>query len=374
MSLQFKMSRRTVIAAYRQLTSEGHVEKIGRNFWVGGLRRLAAAAAKKDVFLVYGGEEDFGDFFLNDPLMPAYRTMEDVLAASGFVLRFEHLDRLAEIHEGWKRRGRFPYGVVLYRFDAEQMEQALPTLDGLLSLKGPARPPVLLDWTLGYFAAMPKKLHILSRPNICTAMARALARFIVNGGCRSVNMYIDEHETFVTGKSMWRLYDFMRLRAEIKYLDAGCEFRFIIVGDGRTLERESLCEAVDREIADRLLGKYSPTPFSSISDEVSVAAGIPMACAAYPGASAWLFQKDVHASQALVWAGDRSVRVPEEVSVVCLEDNPGHYRQGISRCEADVEAIGYLMGHVIIGDFAVQKTTKGFIRVGAKIVEKLTTR
>jgi hypothetical protein len=67
------------------------------------------------------------------------------------------------------------------------------------------------------------------------------------------------------------------------------------------------------------------------------------------------------------------VKVPAQLSLLSLDDDPDYHHLGLSRCELDWEGIGYLMAHAIIGDFQVPTTEEGVIRARARVVEKLTT-
>ncbi len=49
-------------------------------------------------------------------------------------------------------------------------------------------------------------------------------------------------------------------------------------------------------------------------------------------------------------------------------------RIGISSCAEDWETIGYMAAHAIIGDIPVAKTSKGYIRTDALLLERATTR
>lgn len=66
--------------------------------------------------------------------------------------------------------------------------------------------------------------------------------------------------------------------------------------------------------------------------------------------------------------------VPKDISIISLEDDPRYYPMGITYCGPDFERIGYQMAHTIIGDIPVAKTTLGFVRTSAIVMERLSTR
>jgi hypothetical protein len=61
-------------------------------------------------------------------------------------------------------------------------------------------------------------------------------------------------------------------------------------------------------------------------------------------------------------------------SLVSLDNDPRFYHLGLTYCGPDWDTIGYQMAHAIIGDFPVARTSKGFIKTKAGVLEKLTTR
>ena len=56
-----------------------------------------------------------------------------------------------------------------------------------------------------------------------------------------------------------------------------------------------------------------------------------------------------------------------------IEDEPSSYHLGLSWCGIDFERTGCLMAHAVLNDIPVARTSKGFIRPVAMVVEKLTT-
>jgi DNA-binding LacI/PurR family transcriptional regulator len=107
---------------------------------------------------------------------------------------------------------------------------------------------------------------------------------------------------------------------------------------------------------------------------MSTAARLDEALALHRTADIWIFNQDQDAAAAVRWAQERRIEIPARVSVLTLENNPQNYELGISLCEPDWEHAGYLLAHAIIGDFPIEKTSKGFLRTRARVVTKLTTR
>ena len=87
----------------------------------------------------------------------------------------------------------------------------------------------------------------------------------------------------------------------------------------------------------------------------------------------WICQYCGHAVHALQWAEANRIRVPQDLAIISLEDNPEMSHYGISCCLAAPEREGYLMAHVLIGDIPVGRSTKGYVRVDAHMRERCTT-
>jgi DNA-binding LacI/PurR family transcriptional regulator len=86
-----------------------------------------------------------------------------------------------------------------------------------------------------------------------------------------------------------------------------------------------------------------------------------------------VFSDEAMAARAYEWAVDRGVRIPKQLAIIGLQNDPAHYHLGISYCGPDWDTIGYLMAHSIMQDFEVEKTSQGFLRTKAHVVERLTT-
>jgi DNA-binding LacI/PurR family transcriptional regulator len=79
------------------------------------------------------------------------------------------------------------------------------------------------------------------------------------------------------------------------------------------------------------------------------------------------------AAEAIGWAKRMRINNPSRLSILSLENNPDFATLNLSYVDMQIERIGYLMAHAIIGDIPIERTTKGFVRVGARVVERVTT-
>jgi hypothetical protein len=65
--------------------------------------------------------------------------------------------------------------------------------------------------------------------------------------------------------------------------------------------------------------------------------------------------------------------VPRALSIIGLENNPDFAHHGLTTCAEDWDTMGYLMAHAVIGDFAVAKTRRGFLRTSALMLKRSST-
>jgi hypothetical protein len=88
----------------------------------------------------------------------------------------------------------------------------------------------------------------------------------------------------------------------------------------------------------------------------------------------WLCATDELTAAALRCREAASLAIPGDVSVVSLENAPAYYHLSASACAPDWELIGYLMAHSIVGDFPLDKTSHGYLRIPCPLIHRSTTQ
>ncbi|MSR83406.1 MAG: GntR family transcriptional regulator [Candidatus Latescibacteria bacterium] len=143
----------------------------------------------------------------------------------------------------------------------------------------------------------------------------------------------------------------------------------------------------DRELASRLgvsvmtvrrtltcYHRYPARALERLSDSLILTGDFGQVLGSQRDADIWIFSRDEEAIAGLNWARQYRLAVPSQLSIVGMENTPRFYHCGLSHCGPDWETIGYLMGHSLIGDFAIERTGRGYLRTRAWMVERLTTR
>lgn len=362
MARRFRTSRAAVIAAYRGLIADGLVTKVGRTFWVGRFRDLLHPQPGREVLLLVRDKAELRKVFSpGEFVSAAYRKLEQTLSTAGFMLRCDFLENLPAQYRNWRRSRRFPYGL-----GSRRLETSPPETAGIMfrTMRHPM--PTVVDWEAGVHPHMFNATCVFSRSNTATTVARELAAYLVRLGCRSACFFMEEA---TRGDRLAVFYDYLRMRAELKHRNASFDLSLAVLGSLQTVLAN-----IHEVNASNLLSKYARTTLNAIGPEVRGFRSRGAAFAHARRAEVWIFRDSRVAAAALSWAAQQRIRVPADLSILTLDDAPAYYHLGITRCRLDWEAVGYLMAHALIGDFPIEKTTRGYLRVHARVVEKLTTR
>lgn len=371
MSLQFKVAPMTVVRAYGQLRERGLVTRVGKTFWVGDYDSLARPTARRQAYFFHASL-DYTKVFKSGWTAPAYLKMERELLAHGFSISYEKTAGFSDLAHEWLASGQYPDAVLFYKLRKSHVRSIDKPLRRLLTRAD--RLQVLLDWREGDYRALPRgrSVHILSRGNMFTTRAKAVADYAVRNRYDEVCFYFDENTT---------PYDMflpiVRIRSELGFLCDACRFITVVRPLDSAPIREAFLERLHAERSPRqiatILSKYTPTSAAALEDECRLVHDLPDALAGGAGRRLVLFVKDSQALEAKNWALDHGVTLGEDLSLLSFENNPQYYHESISCCIPDWEQMGYLMAHSIIGDFPVARTHKGFVRVKADVLERGTT-
>jgi len=375
MVYRFKVAPATVQQAYRRVERSGLVVRIGRSYFVGALQDALRPGTAADIALFCRRAGNFGHLFKTDHLAQAYCKMERELLANGFTLRFEVLSELEQRVRAWRRRKRLPQGFLLYLMgepDFEAYRGAWTRIVGIAEALGQPAPRLLLDGLRKAVPRRPRATHVISRGNILTTVARTLARYLVAQRWREA-CFFAEPDNVSTIPCL------AKIRAELTHLDPDFVCHFVAVPEdpGKATTRE-LAQKLAASFADPttapIVAKYEKIPVDVLRRETVVLKHYADVRARFPQARMWVLPTDAHAAAALAWATGNGVQVPKDLSIISSEHDPDFYHLGLTCCFPDYEQIGYQMAHALIGDPAIARTSKGFLRTNALLVDQLTTR
>lgn len=380
MSRQFHVTPSTVTAAYRTLARERYAVRIGRSYWIGGFKNLVSLDLHKQVLLLHGEADTFSRAFARDLYTTAYLRMERELAGLGYALR------VVDMHNRDAQQSLSgdipPYGIVLYRHDATRIAEAEPLLHRLTARPRAehVRIPLLLDMRFGRLDHPLPDAHILHRGNLSTAAGKTVAAYVAQKRYRSVVFFADE-DLDDTEKHFWNFVRCLKVRIELANLDAAVAARFCITPSRSGLSPAAFIDAeavanlrYGEHYLEALLGKYRQLTLDAIREAIDIADTTPRTYTAYRDADLWVFASMGRAADALEWCRVQRIAVPKRLSILSLENDAAHFGAGISCADIDWENVGYLMAHAIVGDIPIARTRRGYIRCGARVIGRGTTR
>ena len=371
---RFRVSSKTTVNTLKLLEKEGHVTKVGRSYWIGSLKNQIHPSGKKRVYLFIRNEEELSNIFRGSALGHAFRKMEDVLGSSGYLLQYAFLDSLEQLVKNWHESDEYPYGCIMYGLDHTDLDRIQEPLARIAALGKRRRMPLVIDWGGTADPRLPGGAFLFPRANIGTTVARTLARFLTAKKFGAAVFFMDFRNLYRNPTGIIAFYDFIRFRTELKHVAPGFAYRLAMLEMSAEEAARPLSAYVREDFLARPLDKYEPVPASAVAAEIRYHQGAAAAFDAYAECGCWVFQRDHHAKEALDWARARKKAVPRDLSIISLESDPAYYHHGFTRCEPDWEGAGYLMAHVVVGDIPIERTSKGFVRVRARVVEKLTSR
>ncbi|MBD3243510.1 MAG: hypothetical protein GF331_23165 [Chitinivibrionales bacterium] len=296
--------------------------------------------------------------------------MERELARHGYVVRYgtsESFEQLLRSPASFSATD----GVVIGYADKLQCAKLYPAVQSLVKRWRPRRIPVV-TFSEPPPGKLSRAISIVCRGNIATVWARTLARFLFEKKLTNAVLFHDQRRGVPRS-----LAANLKLLPEMRHLDASARLRVVVKAPAFVQDPSALLnrflEFDGASDIPRVLTKYERISLDTMRREVTVVADMAEAYEAVLDAGVWIFSRDDDAVAALAFLERKGVAVPSDLSIIALENSAHYLRFGLSTCVEDWETIGYLMAHAIIGDFTVAKTTKGFVRPAAVVLQRSTT-
>ncbi|MBD3239621.1 MAG: GntR family transcriptional regulator [Chitinivibrionales bacterium] len=371
--VRFGVSRASVRTACDRLVSRRLAVKLGRGYFAGpSFERVLGSARGGDYHLFMRGEPDFSRIYRHDFLAPAYCAMERVLLSYGATMHYHSIEALDGLVRSWILRKQRPAGVLLACVEGGVIEQVAPAMGKLVGDRRRAHVRVLTDVRTGNFSTVRSFGEVVSRGHINTIAARTVAGLLNERRFEQVHFFFDARQ------AMWDYsgpaWPIIKLRAELGALTRMPGISFAVVGN-EDLSFDALFN-LPRAVGviEQRLGKHRKVGVETLRREVVFASSLSPLLRRCTEADLWVFSSAMQAAEALGVAVDRGKRVPSDLSILCLEDDPYYYHLGLSYCGPDFDRIGYLMAHCLIGDIPVARSGQGLMSASAVLVDKQTTR
>lgn len=366
---QFRVGATTVSAAFRSLTRRRFVTRIGKRYWAGDLGEQLSGRPARQVYFMLWRSDAFRSVFAHPTQGETFYRMERELLKYGFLLRFENTLRFPDLVGSWQSGHAPPHALLLLGMSQRRWDTVRSHLDRLKYATGIV-PRLVVD-SPAPLEHLPRETACYTMGAVFTALCRRLARFAATHRFRRVILYFDEAErerTFFTAC--------MKIRAELGNAAPGCEFfTYVKLLNGSADTEVFLARFRTRRRGhiESVLSKYGPTSVDVLTRETRVVRDFkPVWRRGRPG-DLWVTMSAAHAAEALAVATDKGLRVPRDVSIISMCDDPALCHLGISCCVRDRGHAGYALAHALIGNMPVEKTTRGFIRLRVQLLERRTT-
>ncbi len=368
----YRVSDKTVIAAYRRLVAKGLVVKVGKRFWNQSPGEIARPRGMREVFLLVHDEEELRLVFSRRTFGAIYRLAEDMLCAHGYTVRYAFFADLERLSRQWKRTP--PFGLLCYHANETDMA-VLSRHVRPLRTKYRGNMPVLIEWHPRDLNRTPYPFPSFSMQQMTLAIARTLADFIGRNGFRAADLIMRQECFYGKEGEGLVLIDFLWIMQEVLRIQPGCKLRLAVIKDRpeNTLEGFLAYRAKKSHIVDVIemancIARGAPDRMVFVD---SLEQLVPPR---RDSRFLYITHLDEDAAGLLALLARAGIDVPRRVSLISTDNDPSYYHLGISRCEIDWYGLGSLMAHAIIQDFPVRFDHRNRLPVRAQVLEKLTHR
>lgn len=370
MSAQFKVGAPTVIRAYRMLREKGVITKVGKTFWLGSFADLTKLRGRASICLFRPERLSLNQLFSVETFGLSIRRMAKELLDHNYRLHYRLLEDAPSLIDRWRRDGGWPAGAGFFSVTEQNLSNVEAIMNALHSRHENRNVPMVARMWTGDYRRIVKHAVTVSSGNVDTTIARSIVRYAVSKGAQSIALW-HVYDTklplsiYIPLKTMIELSLYEKLHDVKMYVRADSP-----ISKTELLEQLQLVVPACRNNA--ILSKYGSVSFDELGECIEIVDSFNSVCSR-AHEWFWVFNRAADAAEALTAARRRGVRVPRDLSILTFDDNPGFYDRELTTCVLDWNNAGYLMAHALIGDIAIEKTSKGFMRVKADIYEGATT-
>jgi DNA-binding FadR family transcriptional regulator len=370
--LQFGVTAATVRKAYAMLLQSGLAVRLGKRLHVGSsTKEITRRKSVNEVYMFFPGSDLFAEIFESNIMFDSYCAMERELYDRGVRLQYKTYAEIPSALDSLTRHRRPIIGFHIVYPPKADIAEYLPALKRSFESKKISDCRLIFDAYKFDSKQLPSNALILARGNIQTAAARALANFITEKGYKQVNIILDETTR------VWRFpgaqWNIAKIRSELHARAPQSGVKFLARPVGNASGSVEFLNRANKLTQEALLSKYEPTLLPDLASEVElISSKRPIDISKKP-ADLWICATSEMALPLYEQALKHKMKIPGDTAFLCLDDNPQHYPHGFSICTPDWQTIGYTMAHAHMNDLPVAKTTKGFLKMSARVIEKLTT-
>lgn len=372
---RFGVAPSTVIAAYRLLSRMTALRRIGKTWWIGTLPALMRAPGRPQAYIILKNAGELPHLYNTTSNGAIFQTVEEILWSSGVTVNYDYLHNLETLTRKWRHTP--PQGVLFFRVNESSAKALAGHREALRRLKNGYGCRVVCD-VGGLTTRVPLRCATLfERSAMSGAIARELIDFVQRKGYERVHWF--QHlapsgpRTRGSFTMLNGLWDYVRFRGMLGERMPMCGVATTLLYAPGANAQTLLSNRLPEHRVDGLLEKLGRLRYRDIGSEWIPSDSLKSALRTARTAGLWIFERDSDAAEALAWAAQNGIAVPEDCAIISRDRNPAYLRHGITRCDLDWVNTGYLMAHALLGDCALPRTADGAIAFRARVLGKNTT-
>ncbi len=366
---RFRVTPRTVTAAYAALVRRGLATRVGRRHWVGQLRSLVRSDLCKEVLLLTCRAGPPREFFHDDHLGLALGKMEIELQHYGYRLRAVPLDQLERIRHDIADGRWGPQGFVFYDVaDDEAMERRVRHLRHAYRSQRRMFPPILA--VTSAFLTLDPRIVVVNAGHIATTQARDCARWLVESGRMRATVFIDTDDRTLAFERL------LKIAPELLHLQPSANITFAIRSPRAGTTPRTVLSAAgavrDWRWVRAMMNRYEPFSDERIMAFFRFVPSLRQAFGRSMTSDIWLFPHTATAVEALEWLARASGEHSRTPGVAVFDNLVYTRHKGISCCVPDWDRLGYLMAHALVGDIPIERSRHGFVHCSSLVLRRET--
>ncbi len=368
---QFRTAHINVTHAYRILARRGLARKVGRNYWVGGMKSIRSFGARGTIVCFNFSEGDSSDFAAGKETYPAFASMEHELHRHRLSIRFEDPAGIdLALRPGAAAQSDYA-GILISGITRTRYADLQSRVECILPVLSQSGKRMLL---CGGHPHRRCKTHYFCHGTIITNVVRTAADYSFSKGFRDIVLVFRE-----SGDNVSDVRFLLRFISESLLRNPDARIRFLIqpLSPGQSPQEvfkrtPSFRNFGNFEYLEGLLSKYRPITMDDLCKLVVLGDNIEDLFLQAPRESVWICRDASTANRIVRWCTTNRIPLPSGTAVLCFDESPALAVRGVATCVPDWPTIGYLMAHALIGDIPVKKSRRGFLHTPALLYERRT--
>lgn len=365
---EFRVCASTVKAALNIVEKKGLIAKLGRTWRVGTVHALLRSTPKREIGFVYSSTLDLSKLFTDAKIGTVLQKCENELFHCGYLFRYSPLEgRKSELYQWIDKKNPVQSLLLLGSADGrlmyDEFTALLPALTRYLRnypytrVLTPTKDILekhsrIYPFSFGHYRTK------VVRELVQSCVGRKLEQVVICCNCRTEPL-----DVLARGFRLHRELEQMNRHTPKLYaLHAGTKSDFL-----RAVQARWSIEHVNA-----MASKRSGMPFRSVDELVEPVDPLERIMAGVSPPLLVVCSRDADAVQLLDYCAMRQLRVPRDVGIVGLENDPAFLSRGLTTCVPDWDAVGYLWAHTLIGDIPIERSSKGFVNARAALYRRRT--